>query len=133
MSRDGLLPSAMQKIHPTHRTPYVGTLVTGVIAAFFAGLFPLDILGELISIGILIAFAAVCAGVVVLRHLQPDTPRPFRVPFAHVTGVAGVVACFAMALSLPHDTWIRLVVWSALGILVYVFYGYRHSRLRQQG
>jgi APA family basic amino acid/polyamine antiporter len=131
MSRDGLLPPAMQRVHPKYRTPHVGTLVTGVIAAFFAGVFPLDVLGELISIGILIAFSAVCAGVVVLRHTQPDTPRPFRVPFAKVTGVLGVIVCFAMAYALPHDTWIRLVIWTALGFAIYFLYGYRHSKLRQ--
>jgi APA family basic amino acid/polyamine antiporter len=133
MSRDGLLPPAMQNVHPRYRTPHVGTLVTGVIAAFFAGIFPLDVLGELISIGILIAFSAVCAGVVVLRHTQPDMPRPFRVPFAKVTGVAGVVVCFAMAYALPHDTWIRLVIWTSIGFAIYFLYGYRHSRLRQPG
>jgi APA family basic amino acid/polyamine antiporter len=131
MSRDGLLPPAMQRVHPKYRTPHVGTLVTGVIAAFFAGVFPLDVLGELISIGILIAFSAVCAGVVVLRHTQPDTPRPFRVPFAKVTGVLGVIVCFAMAYALPHDTWIRLAIWTAIGFAIYFAYGYRHSRLRQ--
>jgi APA family basic amino acid/polyamine antiporter len=132
MSRDGLLPPAMQNVHPKHRTPHVGTLVTGVIAAFFAGVFPLDVLGELISIGILIAFSAVCAGVVVLRRTQPDMPRPFRVPFAKFTGPAGVFVCFAMAYALPHDTWIRLAIWTAIGAAVYIGYGYRHSRLRQQ-
>jgi APA family basic amino acid/polyamine antiporter len=130
MSRDGLLPPALQKVHPKHRTPYVGTVVTGVVACFFAGLFPLDILGELISIGILIAFSAVCAGVVVLRYTQPETPRPFRVPLAKVTGPAGVVVCFAMAYALPHDTWIRLIGWTAVGFAIYFGYGYHHSRLR---
>ncbi|HET9693120.1 MAG TPA: amino acid permease, partial [Steroidobacteraceae bacterium] len=131
MSRDGLLPPAMQNVHPKHRTPHIGTLVTGVIAAFFAGVFPLDVLGELISIGILIAFSAVCAGVVVLRYTQPEMPRPFRVPFARFTGPAGVLVCFAMAYALPHDTWIRLAIWTAIGAAVYFGYGYRHSRLRQ--
>ncbi|HXW09501.1 MAG TPA: amino acid permease [Steroidobacteraceae bacterium] len=130
MSRDGLLPPALQKVHPKHRTPYVGTVVTGVVACFFAGLFPLDILGELISIGILIAFSAVCAGVVVLRYTQPETPRPFRVPLAKVTGPAGVVVCFTMAYALPHDTWIRLIGWTAIGFAIYFGYGYHHSRLR---
>jgi APA family basic amino acid/polyamine antiporter len=130
MSRDGLLPPALQKVHPKHRTPYVGTVVTGLIACFFAGLFPLDILGELISIGILIAFSAVCAGVVVLRHTQPETPRPFRVPLANVTGPAGVLVCFAMAYALPHDTWVRLIGWTAIGFAIYFGYGYHHSRLR---
>ena len=130
MSRDGLLPPSLQAVHPRYRTPHRGTLITGLIAAFFAGLFPLDVLGELISIGILIAFSAVCAGVVVLRHTQPEAPRPFRVPFAKVTGVAGVAVCFAMAYALPHDTWIRLVGWTALGFAIYAGYGSRHSRLR---
>jgi APA family basic amino acid/polyamine antiporter len=102
------------------------------VAAFFAGVFPLDVLGELISIGILLAFTAVCAGVLVLRRTQPDMPRPFRVPFATFTGVAGVIVCLAMTLALPHDTWIRLGVWTAIGAAVYLFYGYKHSRLRQQ-
>jgi APA family basic amino acid/polyamine antiporter len=132
MARDGLLPPSMQRVHPKYRTPHIATVATGVIAAFFAGVFPLDVLGELISIGILIAFSAVCAGVVVLRYTQPETPRPFRVPFARVTGVAGVLVCLAMAYALPHDTWIRLVIWTAIGFAVYFGYGYKHSRLRQQ-
>jgi APA family basic amino acid/polyamine antiporter len=130
MSRDGLLPPALQKVHPKFRTPHVATLVTGVIAAVFAGLFPLDVLGELISIGILLAFTAVCAGVLVLRRTQPSTPRPFRVPFAPVTCVGGVLVCLGMTLALPHDTWIRLAVWTAIGAAVYFGYGFRHSRLR---
>jgi basic amino acid/polyamine antiporter, APA family len=133
MSRDGLLPPAMQKVHPKYRTPHVATIVTGVVAAFFAGVFPLDVLGELISIGILLAFTAVCAGVVVLRRTQPDMPRPFRVPFATFTGVAGVIVCLAMTAYLPHDTWIRLAVWTGIGFLIYFLYGYKHSRIRQQG
>ena len=132
MSRDGLLPPSMQKVHPKYRTPHVATIITGLVAAFFAGIFPLDVLGELISIGILLAFTAVCAGVVVLRHTQPDTPRPFRVPFATFTGVAGVAICLAMTFFLPHDTWIRLAVWTGIGFLIYFLYGYKHSRIRQQ-
>lgn len=131
MSRDGLLWPWMQSVHPKHRTPHLATLATGVVAGAIAGVFPLDILGELISIGILIAFSAVCLGVVVLRHTQPRMARPFRVPAAHVTGIAGVVVCCAMAIALPHDTWIRLAVWTALGFLIYFLYGYKHSRLRQ--
>jgi len=133
MSRDGLLPPAMQKVHPKYRTPHVATIITGIVAALFAGIFPLDVLGELISIGILLAFTAVCAGVVVLRRTQPEAPRPFKVPFATLTGVLGVVVCLAMTLFLPHDTWIRLAIWTAIGFLIYFGYGYRHSRLRQQG
>ncbi len=103
MSRDGLLPPSMQQVHPKYRTPHVATIVTGLVAVFFAGVFPLDVLGELISIGILLAFTAVCAGVVVLRHTQPETARPFRVPFATFTGVAGVAICLAMMFFLPHE------------------------------
>ncbi|HEX9208555.1 MAG TPA: amino acid permease [Steroidobacteraceae bacterium] len=133
MSRDGLLPPAMQKVHPKYRTPHVATIVTGVIAAAFAGVFPLDVLGELISIGILLAFTAVCAGVLVLRRTQPDMPRTFRVPAAAFTCTAGVVVCLAMTLALPHNTWIRLAGWSAIGFALYFGYGYKHSRLRQAG
>jgi APA family basic amino acid/polyamine antiporter len=133
MSRDGLLPPALQQVHPKYRTPHVATIVTGLIAAFFAGVFPLDVLGELISIGILLAFTAVCAGVLVLRRTQPDTPRPFRVPAAAFTCTAGVVVCMAMTLALPHDTWVRLAVWSVIGLALYFGYGFKHSRLRQQG
>jgi APA family basic amino acid/polyamine antiporter len=132
MSRDGLLPPQLQKVHPTHHTPHVGTLITGVIAAFFAGIFPIDVLGELVSIGILLAFTAVCAGVLVLRRTMPETPRPFRVPFAPFTCTAGVVMCLALTVALPHDTWVRLLVWSAIGFALYFGYGFWHSKLHRQ-
>jgi APA family basic amino acid/polyamine antiporter len=132
MSRDGLLPRALQKVHAKHHTPHVGTLITGVIAAFFAGVFPIDVLGELVSIGILLAFTAVCAGVLVLRRTMPETPRPFRVPFAPITCTAGVLMCLALTLALPHDTWVRLAVWSGIGFAVYFGYGYRNSRLHRR-
>jgi APA family basic amino acid/polyamine antiporter len=131
MSRDGLLPPQLQKVHPSHHTPHVGTLITVGIAAVFAGLFPIDILGELVSIGILLAFTAVCAGVLVLRRTMPDTPRPFRVPFAPLTCTAGVAMCLGLTLALPNDTWIRLLVWSAIGFAIYFGYGYRNSKLRK--
>jgi APA family basic amino acid/polyamine antiporter len=130
MSRDGLLPPQLQKVHPKHQTPHVGTIITGVIACFFAGVFPIDVLGELVSIGILLAFTAVCAGVLVLRYTMPEAPRAFRVPFAPVTCTAGVLMCLGLTLYLPHDTWIRLLVWTAVGFLIYFGYGYWNSRLR---
>ena len=132
MSRDGLLPPALQKVHPKHHTPHVGTLITGVIAAFFAGVFPIDVLGELVSIGILLAFTAVCAGVLVLRRTMPDAARPFRVPFAPLTCTAGVAMCLGLTLALPHDTWVRLLIWSGIGFAIYFGYGYRNSKLRQR-
>jgi hypothetical protein len=130
MADDGLLPGRLGHCHERYRTPHVATVVTGVFAAVFAGLFPLDVLGELISIGILLAFAVVCIGVLVLRRTRPDVHRPFRVPWAPVTCVVGALVCLAMTLALPTDTWWRLLVWSVAGFSIYAFYGYRHSRLR---
>jgi APA family basic amino acid/polyamine antiporter len=130
MSRDGLLPPQLQKVHPKHQTPHVGTIITGVIACFFAGVFPIDVLGELVSIGILLAFTAVCAGVLVLRYTMPEAPRAFRVPFAPVTCTAGVLMCLGLTLFLPHDTWIRLLIWTAIGFAIYFGYGYWNSKLR---
>jgi APA family basic amino acid/polyamine antiporter len=130
MSRDGLLPPQLQAVHPRHHTPHVGTLITGVIAALFAGAFPIDVLGELVSIGILLAFTAVCAGVLVLRKTMPDAARPFRVPLAPLTCTAGVAMCLGLTLALPHDTWVRLLIWSGIGFAVYFGYGYWNSRLR---
>lgn len=129
MADDGLLPPAMSRCHPRYKTPHVATLITGLLAALVAGLFPLDVLGELISIGILLAFAVVCIGVLVLRRTRPDTHRPFRVPFAPVTCVLGAIVCLAMTIYLPADTWWRLLYWTLLGFSIYAFYGYRHSRL----
>ena len=131
MSRDGLLWPAMERVHAKYRTPHIATAITGVFAAVIAGLFPLDVLGELISIGILLAFAAVCAGVLVLRYTSPGTVRPFRVPAAWFTCIAGVVVCLGMTLFLPRDTWIRLLIWSGIGLAVYFLYGYGHSRQRR--
>jgi APA family basic amino acid/polyamine antiporter len=131
MADDGLLPPAMSRCHARYRTPHVATAVSGVIAAFFAGLFPLNVLGELISIGILLAFAVVCIGVLVLRKTRPDAHRPFRVPFAPVTCVLGALVCLGMMLALPNDTWWRLLVWTVIGFAIYAAYGFRHSRLRK--
>jgi basic amino acid/polyamine antiporter, APA family len=133
MAEDGLLPPRMARVHPKHRTPHVATVVTIVIAALIAGLFPLDVLGELIVIGILLAFTVVCIGVLVLRRTKPDTPRPFRVPIAPVTCILGSLVCFGMTLFLPADTWWRLLVWTIVGFSIYGLYGYRHSRLRAEG
>ena len=131
MADDGLLPPAVRRCHPRYKTPHVATVITGVIAAAIAGVFPLDVLADLISIGILLAFTVVCIGVLVMRKTKPDAPRPFRVPFAPVTCILGALVCLAMCFALSNATWIRLVIWTILGMAIYVFYGYRHSRLRQ--
>ena len=131
MANDGLLPPWFATIHPRWLTPHIGTIVTGVGAALIAGVFPLKLLGELISIGTLLAFAIVCLGVIVLRIRQPRLPRPFRVPGYPWTPLAGILICVALMASLPRDTWIRLIAWLALGLAVYRAYGFRHSLLRR--
>ncbi|MGH8306121.1 MAG: APC family permease, partial [Steroidobacteraceae bacterium] len=131
MADDGLLPPAMSRCHPRFKTPHVATVWTGVGAALFAGVFPLDVLADVISIGILLAFAVVCLGVLVLRRTRPDAYRPFRVPWAPFTCVLGTVVCLGMTLALPNATWLRLLIWTAIGMAIYAFYGFRHSRLRR--
>jgi APA family basic amino acid/polyamine antiporter len=133
MSRDGLLPPLFRRVHPTHKTPYVGTLITGTLAALIAGLFPVTILGELVSIGTLLAFTTVCIGVLVLRYTRPDIPRHFKVPAPWFVCITGALVCTGMMVSLPPDTWVRLAGWTVLGFLIYFFYGFRHSELRKAG
>ena len=124
----------MRKVHPKYRTPHVATAITTVLAAVIAGLFPLNILGELISMGILLAFTVVCIGVLVLRYTRPNLQRPFRVPFAPVTCVLGAVICGGMTYFLPRgDLAGCSLIWSIIGFSIYAFYGYRHSRMRAEG
>jgi APA family basic amino acid/polyamine antiporter len=130
MSRDGLMPKVFGKVHPRFRTPHISTAITGVLAATFAGLLPIGILGELVSIGTLIAFIVVCIGVVVLRYTRPDLVRPFRVKAVWLIAGGGVLFCGMMAYSLPNATWWRLLIWSMIGFALYFFYGHNHSRLR---
>jgi APA family basic amino acid/polyamine antiporter len=130
MAHHGLLPRAFASIHPRYRTPHVATLVTGITAAVVAATFPIGLLGELVAIGTLIAFIVVCIGVLVLRRTRPDLPRPFRVPAIGIVAVLGVAMCSLMAGFLPGDTWLRLILWTLVGIVIYWLYGYRHSRLR---
>jgi APA family basic amino acid/polyamine antiporter len=130
MANDGLLPPFFGAVHERYRTPHISTLITGACAATLGGLLPIGILGELVSIGTLIAFIVVCIGVMVLRATRPDLKRPFRVPAVWLISPLGVLFCAAMAYSLPNATWWRLLIWSVIGIAVYFFYGYKKSRLR---
>jgi APA family basic amino acid/polyamine antiporter len=130
MSRDGLLPKFFGAVHPKFHTPHKATVVTGIMAAAFGGLLPIDILGELVSIGTLIAFVVVCIGVLVLRYTRPDLHRPFRVKAVWAVSLLGIFFCAGMAVFLPSGTWVRLLVWSVIGFALYFAYGYKHSRLR---
>jgi len=131
MSCDGLLPPVFSKVHARFGTPYVTTLVTGGLAVIIAGLFPIGFLGELVSIGALLAFIMVSAGVLVLRYTRPDYPRPFRTPWVPAVPVLGVLLSLVQMVALPRNTWIRLIVWMVLGLFIYAFYGRQHSRLRR--
>jgi APA family basic amino acid/polyamine antiporter len=129
MSRDGLLPPMFGKVHPKFQTPYIATIITGIVAALIAGLFPIGLLGELVSIGTLLAFVIVCGGILVLRRTQPGLHRPFRAPFVPVVPILGILICGYMMWGLPVDTWMRLAVWMALGLAIYFLYGRHHSKL----
>ena len=129
MARDGLLPPVFTKIHPEYRTPHINTVITGIGIAVLAAIFPLDVLGELTSMGTLIAFAAVCAGVLILRRTQPDLPRPFRIRGVWFVCIAGILSCFTLLSTMTAHNWFLMVVWTAFGFLVYFLYGYRHSRV----
>lgn len=130
MAHDGLLPPVFAKMHPKYGTPTVTTVLTGLLAGIIAGLFPIGILGELVSIGTLLAFVIVCMGVLYLRKTDPDVHRPFRTPAAPIVCTLGAFSALAQMLVLPLDTWIRLIVWMAIGIAIYFGYSRKHSVVR---
>jgi basic amino acid/polyamine antiporter, APA family len=131
MARDRLLPECFSKVHPRFKTPYVSQILTGIIAIVLAGALPRSILGELVSIGTLLAFVIVCASVIMLRKTQPDLHRPFRTPWVPWIPLLGILFCAVQMGALPLGTWLRLLCWMAGGFLIYFFYGRKHSRVRK--
>jgi len=129
MSKDGLLPPFFSEIHSKFRTPWKTNLFFLVFVSLFAGLVPVSDLGHMVSIGTLLAFVLVCIGVMVMRKKMPDAPRAFRTPWVPFVPVAGIVICLALMYSLPNESWVRLVVWMALGIIIYFIYGKKNSKL----
>jgi basic amino acid/polyamine antiporter, APA family len=131
MANDGLLPTWAKKVHPKFRTPHVTTMVTGVAVSIAAGFTPIRILGELVSIGTLMAFVIVSIGIIFLRYQRPELERPFKTPLVPLIPILSVIVSLALMLSLPTETWERLIIWMVLGIVFYFAYGYRHSVLRK--
>jgi APA family basic amino acid/polyamine antiporter len=129
MSRDGLLPGWAGRVHPRFRTPYVSSITVGFFVAIFASLIPIGILGELVSIGTLLAFVIVCAGVWLLRRRRPDLPRPFKTPLVPLVPILGMLISLLLMVALPIDTWIRLIIWLVIGLAIYFGYGRHHSRV----
>ncbi|MCL5023491.1 MAG: amino acid permease [Nitrospirae bacterium] len=127
MSRDRLLPPVLSGVHPRFRTPHIITIIAGGVTAFLAALFPIGIVGELVSIGTLLAFVIVCAGVLILRYAQPEAKRMFRAPGGAATPILGVVTCLYLMSGLPRDTWMRLFFWLIIGFIIYFSYGIKKA------
>ncbi len=131
MSRDGLLPPFVNRVHPRFKTPWITSIITGIGVSIFAALLPVREAGSLCSIGTLLAFVIVCTSVLVLRIREPEHERAFKAPLVWFVGPAGALSSLILMASLPWPTWRRLIVWFAIGIVVYGFYGHRHSRLHR--
>jgi basic amino acid/polyamine antiporter, APA family len=132
MSRDGLIGKWGAAVHPRFRTPYLSTIFTGIAVSVATGILPLQLLGQLVNIGTLLAFVLVCAGVWILRSTRPDLDRPFKTPLMPFVPIMGIVCCFGLMMTLPADTWLRLIVWLAIGFAIYFGYGMRNSVLQKQ-
>jgi len=129
MSKDGLLPPLFSEVHPKWRTPWKSNLMFCVFVGLFAAFVPGEVVGEMTSIGTLFAFILVCIGVMIMRKTQPDAPRAFKTPLVPLIPILGVLTCLAMMISLSVDTWLRLIAWMGLGMLIYFTYSIKHSKL----
>jgi APA family basic amino acid/polyamine antiporter len=129
MARDGLLPPFIAKVHPKYKTAWVGTIITGFFVAGFAAFANIAEVVDLTNIGTLFAFVLVSLGVIFLRYQEPDRVRPFRVPWVPVTPIISILACLYLMIHLPRLTWYRFAAWLAIGLVIYLLYGIRHSRL----
>lgn len=132
MSKDGLLPKIFSEVHPKFQTPWKSNVLFMVFVSLFAAFVPANIVGEMTSIGTLLAFVIVCIGVIVLRKTQPDLPRAFKAPLVPLVPILGILCCLAMMISLPGDTWLRLIIWLAIGFAIYFAYSAKNSKLRNQ-
>ena len=132
MSRDGLLGQWASSVHPKFRTPYISTIFTGIAVGLATGMLPLQLLGQLVNIGTLLAFVLVCAGVLILRRTRPDLARPFKTPWVPFVPIMGILCCLGLMLTLPGDTWLRLIVWLIIGFAIYFGYSRHHSVLQRE-
>jgi APA family basic amino acid/polyamine antiporter len=130
MSKDGLLPSFFSRVHPKTQTPVQVIIISGILMSLVAGFFSMKEVAELVNIGTLAAFVIVCLSVIILRITKPDLPRPFKTPFNPLIPVLGVLSCGYLMISLPWITWLRFIVWTVIGLVLYGVYGYRNSKLR---
>jgi APA family basic amino acid/polyamine antiporter len=132
MSRDGLLPKLFSKVHPKFKTPYLSTLITGTLAAIIAGFLPLDFIVQFLSIGTLLGFSVVSLAVIVLRKTMPDFKRTFKTPWVPFTPAVSIISCLVLLSRLHMKTWIGFLIWLGIGLLVYIFYGRKHSLLQNE-